>query len=71
MLSGRLRLVLGEHDLVLQPGEAAAFDTRVLHWFDRAGREPVELLSLVGPQGEMVSPASGRLVARPYSGPPD
>ena len=52
VLSGRLRLVLGEHDLVLQVGEAAEFDTRVPHWFDRDGIERVELLSLFGPQGE-------------------
>ena len=52
VLSGRLRLVLGEHELVLQTGEAAEFDTRLPHWFDRAGAEPVELLSLFGPQGE-------------------
>jgi mannose-6-phosphate isomerase-like protein (cupin superfamily) len=52
VLSGRLRLVLGVHDLVLQTGEAAEFDTRLPHWFDRAGAEPVELLSLFGPQGE-------------------
>lgn len=52
VLSGQLRLVLGEHDLVLQAGEAAEFDTRVPHWFDRAGAEPVELLTLFGPQGE-------------------
>ena len=52
VLSGKLRLVLGEHDLVLHAGEAAEFDTRVPHWFDRAGTEPVELLSLFGPQGE-------------------
>src|SRR5689334_4652790 len=36
VLNGRLRLVLGEHDLVLAPGEAAEFDTRVPHWFGRA-----------------------------------
>jgi len=52
VLSGRLRLILGARDLVLLPGEAAEFDTRVPHWFDRAGPEPVEFLSLFGPQGE-------------------
>lgn len=52
VLSGRLRLVLGEHDLVLRPGEAAEFDTRVPHWFGPAGSETVEVLSLFGPQGE-------------------
>jgi len=54
VISGRLRLVLGEHDLILRAGEAAEFDTRVPHWFDRAGAEAVELLTLVGPQGERV-----------------
>ena len=52
VLNGRLRLVLGEHDLVLTPGEAAEFDTRVPHWFGAADAEPVEFLSLFGRQGE-------------------
>jgi transcriptional regulator with XRE-family HTH domain len=52
VLNGRLRLVLGEHDLVLAPGEAAEFDTRVPHWFGAADAEPVEFLSLFGSQGE-------------------
>jgi transcriptional regulator with XRE-family HTH domain len=52
VLDGRLRLVLGEHDLVLGPGEAAEFDTRTPHWFGAADRRAVELLSLFGKQGE-------------------
>jgi transcriptional regulator with XRE-family HTH domain len=52
VLNGRLRLVLGEHDLVLTPGEAAEFDTRIPHWFGPAGADTVEILSLFGPQGE-------------------
>ncbi|WP_377324130.1 helix-turn-helix domain-containing protein [Pimelobacter simplex] len=52
VLSGRLRLVLGEHDLVLGPGEAAEFDTRTPHWFGATSAGPVEFLSLVGKQGE-------------------
>jgi transcriptional regulator with XRE-family HTH domain len=52
VLNGRLRLVLGEHDLVLSPGEAAEFDTRVPHWFGATRAEPVEFLSLFGKQGE-------------------
>ncbi|MEV5159129.1 XRE family transcriptional regulator [Streptomyces sp. NPDC053728] len=52
VLNGRLRLKLAEHDLVLTPGEAAEFDTRLPHWFGPAGDEPVEFLSLFGPQGE-------------------
>ncbi len=52
VLNGRLRVILGEHDLVLSPGEAAEFDTRVPHWFGGAGPESVEFLSLFGAQGE-------------------
>jgi transcriptional regulator with XRE-family HTH domain len=52
VLNGRLRLVLGDHDLVLKPGEAAEFDTRTPHWFGPAGGEAVEFLSLFGKQGE-------------------
>lgn len=52
VLAGRLRLVLAEHDLVLGPGEAAEFDTRLPHWFGSTGEEPVEVLSLFGSQGE-------------------
>jgi quercetin dioxygenase-like cupin family protein len=52
VLSGRLRLVLGNQDLVLTSGEAAEFDTRVPHWFRSADTVPVEVLSLFGRQGE-------------------
>src|SRR6516225_5774151 len=52
VLSGRLRLRLGEHDFVMMPGEAAEFDTRTPHWFGSAGAETAEVLVLFGPQGE-------------------
>ena len=52
VLSGRMRLVLGDHDLVLGAGEAAEFDTRVPHWFGSTGDQPAEILSMFGPQGE-------------------
>jgi transcriptional regulator with XRE-family HTH domain len=52
VLNGRLRVVLGEHDFLMRPGEAAEFDTRTPHWFGRAGEEGVEFLSLFGSQGE-------------------
>jgi transcriptional regulator with XRE-family HTH domain len=52
VLSGRLRLVLAEHDVVLKAGEVAEFDTRLPHWFGSTGEAPVEILSLFGPQGE-------------------
>jgi transcriptional regulator with XRE-family HTH domain len=52
VLDGQLRLVLGDQDLVMLPGEAAEFSTQVPHWFGSAGPGAVELLSLFGRQGE-------------------
>jgi transcriptional regulator with XRE-family HTH domain len=52
VLNGTLRLVLGEHNLILKPGEAAEFDTRTPHWFGATSSGPVEYLSLIGRQGE-------------------
>jgi transcriptional regulator with XRE-family HTH domain len=63
VLNGRLRLVLGNQDLVLAPGEAAEFDTRLPHWFGSASGEAVEFLSLFGRQGERA-----HLRARPKAG---
>ncbi|ASR36034.1 XRE family transcriptional regulator [Prauserella marina] len=52
VLNGRLRLILGETDMVLEPGEVAEFDTHLPHWFGAADQRPVEYLSILGPQGE-------------------
>ena len=52
VLSGRLRLVLGEHDLDLGPGEVAEFDTHTPHWIGNVTDEVTEVLCLYGPQGE-------------------
>ena len=52
VLSGRLRLVLGDQDVVLGAGEIAEFDTHVPHWIGSADGNPVEILNLFGPQGE-------------------
>ena len=54
VLAGRVRLLLGEHDITLGAGEAAVFDTRVPHSFGPAGHQPVEILSLLGRQGERI-----------------
>ncbi|MBL1112845.1 helix-turn-helix transcriptional regulator [Streptomyces sp. 110] len=51
VLSGRLRLVIGERDLTLPPGEAAEFDTSLPHWLGSADGGVVELLILFGLQG--------------------
>jgi transcriptional regulator with XRE-family HTH domain len=54
VLSGQVRLLLGEHDLVLTAGEVAEFDTHIPHWFGNPGSQPAEILSLFGPQGERI-----------------
>ena len=51
VLSGEMRLILGEHDITMRAGEAAEFDTRLPHWFGPTGDEPVEILSVHGSQG--------------------
>lgn len=55
VLSGRLRLVLGDDDWVLGPGEVAEFDTRVPHWFGSTGAEPAEILSIFARPGERMT----------------
>jgi transcriptional regulator with XRE-family HTH domain len=52
VLSGQVRLLLAEHDLMLKAGEVVEFDTHVPHWFGNPGPGPTEILSLFGPQGE-------------------
>jgi transcriptional regulator with XRE-family HTH domain len=54
VIAGRLRLTLGDTDFILAAGEAAEFDTRTPHVVSNAGAQPVELLSIFGPQGERV-----------------
>jgi transcriptional regulator with XRE-family HTH domain len=52
VLSGRMRLILGEHDITMGPGEVAEFDTRLPHWFGPADDRPVEILSVHGRHGQ-------------------
>jgi transcriptional regulator with XRE-family HTH domain len=51
VLSGRLRLLLGDQDLTIEAGEAVEFTTWTPHWFG-AVDGPVELIMIVGPEGE-------------------
>ncbi|MGX6449632.1 helix-turn-helix domain-containing protein [Patulibacter sp. S7RM1-6] len=53
VLSGRMRLMLGDEDLIVQPGEAVEFSTLTPHWFGVVD-EPVETVTILGPQGERV-----------------
>jgi transcriptional regulator with XRE-family HTH domain len=52
VLSGKLRLVLGSSDIILDAGEVAEFDTRIPHWFGPAGDQPAEILSLLSGHGQ-------------------
>jgi transcriptional regulator with XRE-family HTH domain len=52
VLSGQMRLVLGEHDITMGQGEVAEFDTRMPHWFGPADDQPVEILSVHGARGQ-------------------
>jgi len=51
VLSGRLRLVLGERDFTINPGEAVEFSTWTPHWFGVVDA-PVEAIMMFGPHGE-------------------
>jgi mannose-6-phosphate isomerase-like protein (cupin superfamily) len=53
VLSGRLRLMLGDDDFVIEPGEAVEFSTWTPHWFGTVDG-PVELIAIFGVQGERV-----------------
>lgn len=53
VMSGRMRLVLGADDLVVEPGEAVEFSTTMPHWFGVVD-EPVELIAIFGPHGEQI-----------------
>ena len=51
VLTGKLRLILGEDDHVIEPGEAVEFSTWTPHWFG-ALDGPVELIGFFGPDGQ-------------------
>jgi len=55
VLSGHVRLVLGDQDWVLAPGEVVEFETRVPHWFGSTGQEPAEVLSIFNRPGERMT----------------
>jgi transcriptional regulator with XRE-family HTH domain len=55
VLSGQMRFVIRDQDLVLGPGEVAEFDTKVPHWFGSTGDQPAEILSIFGRPGERMT----------------
>ena len=54
VLSGHIRLAIGDEETALGPGEAAEFDTRKPHGFVSASMEPAEIINLLSRQGERV-----------------
>ena len=65
VLSGQMRLILGDRDWVVSAGEVVDFDTRVPHWFGSAGAQPAEILSMFGPQGERLHAGRDPVGLRP------
>lgn len=55
VLSGRMRLILGDQDLVLGVGEVVEFDTSLPHWFGSNGEGSAEVLSIFGRPGERMN----------------
>jgi quercetin dioxygenase-like cupin family protein len=55
VLSGHLRLVLGDRDRVLGADEVAEFDTKVPHWFGSTGEQAAEILSIFSRPGERMT----------------
>ena len=58
VLSGRMRLIIGQADMVLGVGEIADFETTEPHWFGSTGEGPAEVLSLFGRPGERMHVAT-------------
>ncbi|MGW0310686.1 cupin domain-containing protein [Streptomyces flavidovirens] len=63
VLAGELRLILGEREMTLRPGEVAEFDTSAPHWFGPADAEAVEMLHLFGPHGDQAVVRTGPTAA--------
>ncbi|MEW5812664.1 MAG: XRE family transcriptional regulator [Actinomycetota bacterium] len=53
VLSGRMRLLLGDRDFTIKPGEAVEFSTWTPHWFGTVDGA-VEAIALFGLHGERV-----------------
>lgn len=51
VLAGRMRLILGDRDFTIDPGEAVEFSTWTPHWFGVVDG-PMEAIVIFGPPGE-------------------
>jgi len=59
VLSGRVRLVLGDRELVLGRGEAVEFDTRTPHSISATGTRAAEVVSIFSADGERLHTRTG------------
>jgi len=53
VLKGDMRLLLGDEDFIVKPGEAVEFSTWTPHWFG-ASDGPVEVIAILGREGERI-----------------
>lgn len=51
VLAGTLKLIVGDDELELHPGQTAEFDAAIPHWFGPADDTAAEILHLYGPHG--------------------
>lgn len=51
VLTGRIRLIVGNRDVMLEAGEVAEFDTLTPHWFGADGERDAEILTIFGTNG--------------------
>mgnify|MGYP002344287435 CR=1 FL=1 len=65
VLTGKLRLRLGEQDLVLTHGEAAEFDTRIPHSMTATGGRPAQVLSIFNDAGARIHTHTAQSDDRP------
>lgn len=63
VLSGRIRLIVGDRDVILDAGEVAEFDTRTPHWFGAEGEQDAEILTIFGADGDH-GPRTAELATR-------
>ncbi|WP_306925278.1 acyltransferase family protein [Arthrobacter globiformis] len=54
VLNGRLRVVLGDQDMILTSGQSVEIDGKTPHWFGRQGTNPVEYVQICGEHGKTV-----------------
>jgi mannose-6-phosphate isomerase-like protein (cupin superfamily) len=66
VLSGQLRILVGDQDFVLHVGEAFEFDTGPPHWFGSTGQGPVEAISIFSRPGEQLRVRGPRTAANKH-----